>query len=58
MARTDILERKEDILLWIKENKPKAEIARRLRCKIDTLNTYLLKMGIEYSGNKGRKGTT
>ncbi|WCZ57231.1 homing endonuclease [Salmonella phage Kenya-K16] len=57
MARTDILERKEDILLWIKENLPKAEIARRLRCKIDTLNTYLLKMGIEYSGNKGRKGT-
>lgn len=56
MARTDILERKEEILLWISENQPKAEIARRLKCKIDTLNSYLKKMGIEYSGNSARKG--
>lgn len=56
MARTDILERRDEILLWIEENQPKAEIARRLRCKVDTLNTYLKKMGIQYSGNSARKG--
>ena len=56
MARTDILERRDEILLWIEENQPKAEIARRLRCKVDTLNTYLKKMGIQYSGNYARKG--
>lgn len=56
MARTDILERREEILLWISENRPKAEIARNLRCKVDTLNSYLKKMGIQYAGNSARKG--
>ena len=56
MARNDILERKEEILQWISENQPKAEIARRLNCKPDTLNGYLKKMGIEYKGNMGKKG--
>ena len=56
MARNDILERKEEILQWISENQPKAEIARRLNCKPDTLNGYLKKMGIEYKGNMGEKG--
>lgn len=56
MARTDILDRREDILLWISENRPKAEMARILRCKIDTLNSYLKKMGIDYAGNSARKG--
>ena len=54
--RNDILEHKEEILKWISENQPKAEIARRLKCKPDTLNTYLQKMGIEYKGNIGKKG--
>lgn len=40
MARTDILERKEDILRWISENRPNTYIARELKCKVDTLKTY------------------
>lgn len=55
--RKDILEREQDIRLWINDNIPKAEIARRLQCKIDTLNNYLIKIGISYRGNKGGKGT-
>lgn len=51
--RTDILERKSDILKWVDDQEPKAEIARRLGCKIDTLNSYLGKMNIEYKGNQG-----
>ena len=57
IMRNDILNREKDIRLWIKDNTPKAEIARRLNCKIDTLNTYLTKMGILYNGNIGGKGT-
>ena len=33
-------------------DRSKAEIARRLGCKIDTLNSYLGKMNIEYKGKK------
>ena len=54
--RTDILERKEDILNWIKEGQSKAFICRELHCKPETLNSYLEKMGIEYKGNQGLKG--
>lgn len=46
MRRTDILERKEDILKWIGEDLPNAEIARRLACKVDTLKSYYTKMGM------------
>ena len=49
--RTDILERKEDILRWISENQSKAFMCRELQCKQDNLNSYLKKMGISYSGN-------
>jgi len=56
MSRTDILERKEDILKWIEENQPKAFICRQLNCKPETLNSYLDKMCIEYDGNASRKG--
>ena len=56
MARTDILERKEDILKWISESKSKAFICKELRCKPETLNFYLDKMGIKYAGNQGGKG--
>ena len=55
--RTDILERKDEILQWVEENLSKAEICRRLNCKIDTLNRYLKKMNIEYCGNQAGKGT-
>ena len=54
--RTDILERKEDILRWIEENQSKAFMCRELKCKPETLNSYLQKMNIEYNGNKGGKG--
>lgn len=56
MSRTDILERKADILQWIEENQSKAFICRQLKCKPEILNSYLQKMGIIYSGNKGSKG--
>ena len=56
MIRTDILDRKELILKWISENQSNAEIARRLKCKIDTLKSYYKKLGISYNGNKGGKG--
>lgn len=56
--RTDILERKEDILKWIEENQSKAFICRELKCKPETLNSYLKQMGIEYAGNKSGKGMT
>lgn len=58
MPRTDILERKEDILKWIGECQSKAYISRQLNCKPETLNSYLIKMGISYQGNKGLKGFT
>lgn len=57
--RTDILDRKDDILQWISEGKSKAFISKELHCKPETLNSYLKKMGIEYAGrqdwNKGNK---
>ena len=58
--RTDILERKEDILAWVADKKPKAFICKQLKCKQFTLNAYLKKMGIDYAGNQGgdRRGMT
>lgn len=54
--RKDILEKRELILEWIKEELPKSEIARRLSCKQETLNSCLLKLGIEYAGQQNKKG--
>ncbi len=54
--RTDIFERKDEILHWIEENQSKAFICKQLQCKQETLNNYLKKMGIEYSGNQAGKG--
>ena len=42
--RTDILERKEEILKWIEQNQSKAYICRQLKCKPETLNSYLGKI--------------
>lgn len=56
--RTDILERKEEILQWINENQSKAFISKQLKCKQETLNNYLIKMGIDYVGNQSGKGMT
>ena len=56
MSRNDILERKEEILIWINENQSKAYICKQLKCKPETLNSYLKKMDIDYAGNQGGKG--
>ena len=56
--RTDILEKKEEILQWISENQSKAFISKQLKCKQETLNNYLIKMGIDYAGNQSGKGMT
>ena len=54
--RTDILERKNEILRWIEEEQPKCYMCQQLGCKQETLNSYLKKMGIEYSGQQNKKG--
>lgn len=54
--RKDIIERKEEILQWIEDNESKAEMARRLSCRPDTLASYLKKWDIVYKGNQGGKG--
>jgi transposase-like protein len=54
--RLDILDRKEDILEWINNQESNAEIARRLGCKVQTLNRYYKKLDISYSGNQGASG--
>ena len=54
--RNDIPERRADIEIWIAEHRPKAFMCRELRCKPETLNGYLNKMGISYAGNMGGKG--
>lgn len=56
--RTDIQERKEEILHWIKERRSKVYICNKLHCKQETLNAHLLKMGINYDGQKSQKGRT
>ena len=55
MRRTDILERKDDILNWIEQHQSKAFMCRELKCKPETLNSYLKQMNIEYAGNMGGK---
>lgn len=54
--RTDILERKEEIIKMIDDNEPKALICRMLKCKPETLDGVLKKMNIDYKGNRGLKG--
>ena len=54
--RTDILERKNEVIEMINNNEPKALICRMLKCKPETLEGFLKKMDIVYKGNMGRKG--
>ena len=56
--RNDIIERKEEILQWINEGRSKANMARELKCKPETLNRYLETWGIIYNGNQSGKGIT
>jgi hypothetical protein len=54
--RNDILEKKDEILQFIKDNEPKSVICRFLQCKPETLERYFKIMGISYVGNMGLKG--
>jgi hypothetical protein len=54
--RKDILEKKDDILIWIEEHRPKSYMYRLLECKPSTLDHYLKIMNINYKGNMGLKG--
>ena len=54
--RTDLLERKNDILQWIAEGKSKAFIAKELGCNPKTVNPLLERLNITYEGNKSGKG--
>jgi len=58
MARTDIIEKRQDIIQWISEGKSKAFMSAQLNCKQETLNRYLKSMGIDYSGNQSGKNMT
>ena len=54
--RTDLLEKKEDILQWVSEKRSKAYMARELGCNPKTINPLLERLGIQYDGNQGSKG--
>ena len=56
--RNDLLERKEDIVRWIAENKSKAFIANELKCNPKTINPLLQRLDLSYKGNQGGKGQT
>ena len=44
--RTDLLEKKEQILQWVAENRSKAYMARELECNPKTINPLLERLGI------------
>jgi hypothetical protein len=54
--RKDILERQDEIRLWVSEMRPKASICFELKCRPSTLDSYLKKLGVAYKGNIGGKG--
>jgi RNase P subunit RPR2 len=55
-SKESVLDRKEDILVWIEENKSKSEMARLLGVKPGKITAALKEFGIEYSGNQGLRG--
>jgi hypothetical protein len=56
IMRTDIEDRKMEITEWISANYSKSYICKELKCKHETLNWWLNKLGIIYKGNQGSKG--
>ena len=54
--RTDLLERKTEILQWVSENRSKAYMARELGCNPKTINPLLERLDIQYDGNQSGKG--
>lgn len=55
--KKDYIDRKEEIIAWVNEFQSIAEIARRLECKIGKVQSVLKRLGIDYKGNQGLKGT-
>ena len=56
--RTDLLERKDEILKWVSENRSKAFMARELNCNPKTITPLLKRLDIDYQGNQSGKGQT
>jgi len=56
MRRKDILDRKEEIIAWINENRSNAEMSKLLGCQPGTLSRALKVFGIDYKGNQGSRG--
>lgn len=56
--RTDLLERKDDILQQVSENRSKAYMAKELGCNPKTINPLLQRLDIQYNGNQSGKGYT
>ena len=54
--RTDILNRRDEILSWIEQGVPLCDFSKLLRCHRVTVKKKKKKMGIEYHGNQGLKG--
>ena len=54
--RADILEKQEQVEVWISEHRSKSYMYRQLKCQPSTFDNYLKVMGLEYEGNKGGKG--
>lgn len=54
--RNDLLERKNEIMKWIEENRSKAFMAKELGCNPKTINPLLERLGLSYGGNQGGKG--
>ncbi len=54
--RTDIINCRKEIEFWISQKMSKAYICRELRCRPETLDSYLKKFGLRYQGNKSGEG--
>jgi Zn finger protein HypA/HybF involved in hydrogenase expression len=56
MRRVDILDKKQEILVWIEEKRSNAEMCKLLGCQPGTLSRAFDKLGIDYRGNQGSRG--
>ena len=56
--REDIASSVRQIEKWIDEGRSKAWMCEQFKCKPETLNKHLARLGIEYRGNQGGKGKT
>jgi hypothetical protein len=54
--RTDLDDRKNEILSWITDSNSKAWICVQLKCRAATFDSWLKRNQIEYKGNQGLKG--